>query len=252
MHGFVAGRVRLLYIAGVLSTVAGCDSSPFGPEEARSSGTYVLERVENDLLPVSVPAQPGCARQITEGELRLSPPVGRRAPLYAWWVLESESCPASAAPSLLERAAEDVGRWSVVGDQVRFTPESGATAYVGELRDSVDGARLTLQGADGTTYSFRLVRPWSHEVGYLEVAVVDGEGRLVAGALLEFRAPDGIVTRAASSEDHTFTTSGPPGDWTVTLTAPPGYSVGPSQDNPQTASVETARTTSIRFVLVAL
>lgn len=197
-------------------------------------GTYVLEQVDG--------------RPVEEGEstLSISPRAGDTAPLYGWNVRQPQ----------VEDFDDDVGMWSVDGDAVRFRSQRGLGAYVASAEPVTDAGagnpRLTVRGRAGHSYTFRRVRGGTitANLTFLEVAVVDPAGRQVPGATLRFRAPDGVVTAAGTTEFGPFLMTGPAGRWTVTVTAPAGYTPAPGQVNPVPIATVAAQTIAVRIELV--
>ncbi len=105
-------------------------------------------------------------------------------------------------------------------------------------------------GASGP-YRFRRVRTPGQPGGYLSVALVEATGALVAGGTAAVAAPDGIVTDAGFSGYRPFVTSGPPGEWTVTVVPPTGYALASGQPNPARVAVTAGpRETELRVGVV--
>ena len=68
--------------------------------------------------------------------------------------------------------------------------------------------------------------------GYVEVRPVNAAGDCVMGLTVEFTVPNGTIYRGLNAYDCYFATSGPPGTWTLTFSAPEGYDLAPTQENP--------------------
>ncbi len=105
---------------------------------------------------------------------------------------------------------------------------------------------LTLAACDTEIVLTRDRRP-----GMLGLDFVDAGGACVKGVQMEFSIPGGSPMRAVNAYDCFFGTSGPPGEWTVTLTPPAGYGFGPGQQNPLVVRVRKGETLRQRIVLVA-
>jgi hypothetical protein len=102
------------------------------------------------------------------------------------------------------------------------------------------GLTAALQGACSTEITLTEGR----QVGIVEVRPFDAAGECVMGLRTEFSMPDGSLSRGNNAFNCSFATAGPPGTWTLTFTAPAGYTLAPAQENSVSVSVrndETAR-----------
>lgn len=88
--------------------------------------------------------------------------------------------------------------------------------------------------------------------GILVLEFVDGAGACVKGVQMEFAIPGQRPQRAVSAVACEFGTGGTPGEWTVTLTPPPGYVLAAGQANPLVVRVRKYETLRLRVVLAPL
>lgn len=159
--------------------------------------------------------------------LRLAPAAANAGPAYQWTVF----------PRGPLTGAGDVGDWAIVSERVEFRSAAGNGRYNPALRRGSDAAAAPVldvpaAGVSGGTYTFRRIRKSNGPAAFLSVAVVDTMGALVAGGSAELTAPDSITTTAGFSGFRSFVTSGPPGEWTVTVIPAGGYRLAPGQANP--------------------
>jgi hypothetical protein len=89
-----------------------------------------------------------------------------------------------------------------------------------------------------------------HQIGIVDVRPFDAAGECVMGLRTEFSLPDGSVKHGNSAFNCYFATSGPPGVWTLTFTAPAGYALAPDQENPVSVSVRDEETARVDVTLV--
>ena len=210
-----------------------------GPDVGDVEGTYLLELVDG--------------RPVENGEstLGLTPRTGETAALYGWSVRGAAYLPDGPADAY---TAGDFGRWSLGGGRVRFRSQQGQGTYAAAPEPVTGGApggpRLTLSAPGGRRFTFRRL-PRGGPQGVLDIAVTDAAGRQTGGAALVIRRPDGLVTRAGSTEYRTFLTSGPAGEWTVAAEPLPGFALAPGQPNPARVSVAARETTRLTIVVTA-
>lgn len=87
--------------------------------------------------------------------------------------------------------------------------------------------------------------------GLLRLEFTDAAGACVRGVQMEFAIPGEAPQRAVNAATCDYGTGGRPGQWTVTLTPPPGYDLAPGQPNPLVVRVRKDEELSVRVVLAA-
>lgn len=219
--------------ATLLAVASACTAGPAGPGRvADVTGAYLLEAIDGAPVPENGAMS-----------LDLHPEIGETLPLYGW----------RAGLTAAGAGEDDFGRWALGagGTRVRFHSQRGLAPYESPIARGAGGAgvRVEVRGRGGRVYTFRRVRPFDGPQGSLRVSVVDGAAARVAGARLLFRAPDGLTEPAASSEGAPYTTSGPPGEWTVAITPPSGYALAAGQTNPARATVVVNQTVTVQVTL---
>ena len=81
--------------------------------------------------------------------------------------------------------------------------------------------------------------------GYLEIRPVDTAGACVLGVRLDFTSPGRALPAGVNAYNCAYIAGGPPGEWSVKITPPAGYTLAPGQDSLVRATVTKDRTTLV-------
>lgn len=245
-------RMATLVKAGILACVILASCIRAGVTDVTEadfevSGRWVLESVDGLELPADVPSHDGCVATVLGGELSLSVAKGEVLPLYIWSAGGPERCGSTVKESV--RLDDDFGSWTRRESTIHFRRYQSEDRYPGEMVGTGDLQSLLSFRRGSHTYSFRHLRRSDAPRGYIQVTVVDESGVLVDGAKLNFLAPDGLQSGGTTPLSGTFTTTGPPGEWQVTVTPPIGYVVPAAQPNPVRITMAANAMAHVRFEL---
>lgn len=212
------------------------------------SGLWLLEAVDGLDLPADVPSQDGCIGTVLGGELTLNVAMSDVLPLYSW---SAGGGPERCGETVNEgvQLDDDFGSWTRGESTIHFRRYQSEDRYVGQLVGTGGVQSLLSLQRGAHTYTFRHLRRSDAPIGYIQATVVDETGALIDGAILKFLAPDGLITGGTTPLSGTFTTSGPPGEWQVTVTPPIGYLVPAAQPNPVHVTMFARATAQVRFEL---
>lgn len=219
-------RLKAAILPGLAAGIlfSGCSwYKSTGPAYDETSGTYVLDEFDESPLPKTIDSSSGCANAITYGRLDLVPQVGETAPVYSLAVEMRASCKSFEQQPIPESFTVDAGRWSTNGETVSLSSSNSAGKTVGTLAGS-SYQRLLSVSWGGRKYLWRRVRERETPFGVVSVSTVDLEGRPVDGVIIEGEAPDGLITRGTTNNGRSFTMQSPPGEFSVRLVAPEGWS----------------------------
>lgn len=226
-----SSTARRISLAGALalSTIwLGCGiTSPSYGDLSPVVGVYLLESVDEQPLPVSLPAQQGCSRTIDRGIFDLDGPSGEARPLYSWAIAINASCQPPGCEDI-----QDFGTWRFPGPDIVFSSQKGHGAYSGShLGPAAEETRVRL-AVDGHTYVFRRVQSPNTPTGILYLKFLDQTDTPVAGVKMNFLFPNGLEGGGTTPATGEFGDRGAAGTWKITLVLPSGYSFDPARDNP--------------------
>lgn len=222
---------HLISLAGALALTTGalgCGiSSPSYGDLSPVVGIYLLESVDGQPLPASLPAQQGCTRTIDKGEFDLDGPSGEARPLYSWGIAISASCQPPGSEDI-----QDFGAWRFPGPDIVFSSQKGHGTYVGShLGPAAEETRVRW-AVEGHTYVFRRVQSPNTPTGILYLKFLDQTDIPVAGVKMNFLFPNGLEGGGTTPVTGEFGDRGAAGTWKITLVLPSGYSFEPPRDNP--------------------
>lgn len=223
----------LALIFCLLASPSCSNSTGGGKDQARLSGSYILERVDGALLPVVVAPQQGCNRTVRVVTLLSLTPQGPDvAPMYDWSIAIDAAC--QPVPPGVNQGADDVGMWRSHSTDLAFNSMKGRGSYSATL-DELPGypPAVTIVYL-GNSYRFRRVDDASANVF---VKVVDQNGQLVPGVVLIFTFANGLQGGGTTPASGEFGTGGVVGECKVSITPPAGYEVPASQPNPVSVNV---------------
>ncbi|MEO6863862.1 MAG: hypothetical protein ABI229_00280 [Gemmatimonadaceae bacterium] len=244
-------QIRLLFLFLILGCLGGNVTSP---EASAVGGAYILTQVDGALLPTPPPA-PGtavpCPPAITDGELSLDPARIRDPQFYGISVYMTRACDPGGIPIDGVAVFHDAGAWSIQGDQINFvsSPYLRTGNYQGSVVTRSPVLTITIPFA-GRMYTFSRLADQSRMSSGVTVLVVDQQGLRVGGALVVFRSSNGRVARTYSGTSGPEAMAvAPPGNETINIAPPAGYTFAPSQLNPVSATAVADQVTTITVVL---
>lgn len=225
---------RRVAVAGTLAFAAtpyGCGiTSPSYGDLSPVVGIYLLESVNGQPLPATLPPQQGCNRSINRGIFDIIGATGEARPLYSWSIPIEISC--QPVPSGVSDFIEDFGTWTFPRPEIVFSSQKGHGKYPGShLGPLAEETRVRLS-MDGHTYVFRRVQSLNTPTGILYLKFLDQTDTPVAGVKINSAFPNGLQGGGTTPATGEFGDRGAAGTWKITLVLPSGYSFDPPHDNP--------------------
>lgn len=224
--GFV---LWLLALNSCINSTGGRD------DQERISGLYVLEQVNGQRIPATLPTQQGCGRTARNGILTISAAGPDVQPMYDWGVQFDTDC--DPAPSGVLRGIDDVGTWHYRSAQLSFNSLMGRGSYSAALQEVSGNPPAVTVVYQGDSYRYVRLMRWDDSQGVVFVRVVDQSGQPVAGVQLIFTFANGIQGGGTTPASGEFGTGGVVGECKIAITPGAGYEVAATQPNPVSVQV---------------
>lgn len=129
-----------------------------GNDISFAGGSYFLETVDGQTLPVTLPNQGNCPLTMTDGDFGLVPEVSYRRPLYAWTVFGKPTCsPPGGGEPIRQKVLQDVGGWDVSFGRIVFKSSREFGTYSVPIEEPLPSgaAGLLTLVIDGHSYAWR-------------------------------------------------------------------------------------------------
>ncbi len=151
---------RVVAILGLFLLATTCGRL-FEPDLSTVAGTYELDLMDGNALPVKV-GSGSCPLEVFDGDLGLSPRIATRKPLYSTRVFLRFSCDTTRFPLPGEdEFVRDFGEWTLRRDRVEFRSDEGRGVYHVPIEATgatgAPGPALTIV-LDGHRFAFRRIR----------------------------------------------------------------------------------------------